>query len=501
MEKRKIKTLSTITLFVVLFCTVFAFNSWEKRFCMGVKLIDRSDLQKYSECNDLDMSMLSFNGEKVALDAAKKTIYISQSSDKLDEKSLLEGMIKYADPTYELYFLNDGAIQNIKNSVMEAQPLTLVICDGARYQTVSVVVTTLPVIALDGEVTHLNDDGREVFTGSFVIWAGNEPETKAYSIKTSDVEWHIRGNSSSLMSKCPWKMSLKKGNGENNNLSLLGLGADDDWILNSLVMDDCKIREKLFMDLWNENARDTEYNYKMSSGEYVEVLVCGEYKGLFLLQRRLDAKYLDIKDETILKETYYGATSAQTQYELVNAGCAESEIYAFMERVYDGSDCSGYNISNLIDTELFLQLFMAWDNSGHKNMYHVLKKTDGGFEAYLIPWDTDMSIGIYFGDHDFYYGGISYSVNIRYEMGVLKEQGLVSQEASAARWVNLRQGMFNEEYIKQKIESIYDPIALSGAVARDKALWGERYGGFDTIENLKLCVSERLKILDAYYGI
>lgn len=501
MEKRKFRTVGAIAIFSVLLSTIFAFRAWEKHFCMGVAVINESELQKYLPCDDLDLSMLAFNDKKVALDVESRTVYISQLSDKLDEKSRLEGIIRCSDPAYQLYFLNNDALKNIKNSVAEGHPLSLVICDGTCYQTVQVIVTTLPVIALDGEVTHLNDEGRAVFTGNFTIWTGSDPETNAYSIKTSDVQWHVRGNSTSGLEKCSWKISLKKENGNNNDLNLLGMGADDDWILNSLVMDDCKVREKLFMDLWNENARNVEYNYKMSSGEYVEILICGEYKGLFLLQRRLDAKYLGLENETILKETQYDATNAQAQYELRKAGCSESEIYAFMEQVYNGTDCSGYNAFNLVDTNLFLQLFMAWDNFGHKNMYHVLRKTDSGFEAYLIPWDTDMTLGLNWGSHGFYYAGISDSVNIRYELGVLEDQGLVSEKASAAQWKELRQGLFSEDNIKQKIESIYDQIALSGSVARDKALWGERYSGVDTVENLKMCVSERLRILDAHYGV
>ena len=73
------------------------------------------------------------------------------------------------------------------------------------------------------------------------------------------------------------------------------MGADDDWILNSLTMDDTRIREKLFMDLWNLNVEKTDYNFKMSTGEFVEVVMNGKYYGLCLLQRRLDAKYLELE--------------------------------------------------------------------------------------------------------------------------------------------------------------------------------------------------------------
>lgn len=489
-----------LAILAVLLCVASAFHAWEKRFCMGVEMINKSELRNYQLCDDLNLALLTFNDEKVALDIANKTLYISQAPEQLAEGSLLEGTLQYSDPACTLYFLRDDAIENIQRSVAEAHPLTLVICDGTRYQTASVVITTLPVLMLEGDVTHQDGEGRPVFTGNFTLWTGNDPETEAYSIKKSDVQWHIRGNSSSKMEKCPWKLSLKKENGDNRNLNLLGLGADDDWILNSLVMDDCKLREKLFMELWNENASNTDYNYKMSSGEYVEAVICGEYKGLFLLQRRLDAKYLGLKEETLLKETLYDAANVQAQYEVVKARHSEEEIYAFMEQVYNRTDCSGYNASNLVDTNLFLQLFMAWDNFGHKNMYHVLRKTENGFEACLIPWDTDMSLGLNWGSSGFYYEGASDRVENRLEWSVLKAQGLMSESTSAVRWEKLRQGIFSEEYMTQTIEGLYSQISLSGAAARDYALWGEHYGGVDTVESLIACVSERLRLLDTYYG-
>ena len=55
-------------------------------------------------------------------------------------------------------------------------------------------------------------------------------------------------------------------------MDFLGLEADDDWILNSLVIDDTRLREKTVMDLWNNGAANEEYNYKMSTGKYVELI-------------------------------------------------------------------------------------------------------------------------------------------------------------------------------------------------------------------------------------
>ena len=95
-------------------------------------------------------------------------------------------------------------------------------------------------------------------------------------------------------------MSLKKENGENLNVDLIGMGADGDWILNPMNLDDTKLREKSAIDLWNNYIKNPANDYAMSDAQYVEVISNGEYYGLYLLQRRVDAKYLQLDKDTDL---------------------------------------------------------------------------------------------------------------------------------------------------------------------------------------------------------
>ena len=54
------------------------------------------------------------------------------------------------------------------------------------------------------------------------------------------------------------------------------------------------------MDLWNTYLAQEEYNYKMSQGKYAEVVCNGQYCGLYLLQRRIDRKYLELDENQFL---------------------------------------------------------------------------------------------------------------------------------------------------------------------------------------------------------
>ena len=69
----------------------------------------------------------------------------------------------------------------------------------------------------------------------------------------------------------------------------------------------------------------------------------------------------------------------------------------------------------------------------------------------------------------------------------------------AVRWFELRQWLIVEEDLHAYIDEMYAFLSESGAFQRDTKLWGERYKGADSIENLKRFFTVRLEYLDEYY--
>ena len=69
-----------------------------------------------------------------------------------------------------------------------------------------------------------------------------------------------------------------------NDISLLGLPDDDDWILNANFIDKTFLRHvvsyELFQDMRTEN--------KISKTKYVEILINNQYEGLYVLMQKLD---------------------------------------------------------------------------------------------------------------------------------------------------------------------------------------------------------------------
>ncbi|MBE6975673.1 MAG: hypothetical protein E7439_00530 [Ruminococcaceae bacterium] len=473
-----------------------------RKYCMGIGLISQEEAVKYDYYSSFKIEKLSYNGMPVVFDRKSWSIYISLTEESLVDYYDLPGKLEWTDPYSKIAFVKNEALMNIRESVRNNIPLTMYITDGKTYRFVNVVITTMPVVHMTGKVTHKDEDNRDVYTGNLTVYNGQEPGK--YSVQTSKLEWHVRGNTTAKKDKKPWKLSLKDENGDNNHLEFLGMGADDDWILNCLTMDDTKMKEKLYMDYWNDLASQTEHNFKMSTGEYVEVVINNQYLGLFLLQRRVDAKYLELNDnDVLLKVVNYGLTKAEDAYEFVTDPVNEKQIYATMQKVLDQKDSSMYNLSNMIDTNLMMQFTSALDNQGLKNMFHVLIPSGSGYTHYFVPWDTDQSLGVVWSHEksDFAYDFIRSKTERvqRKETVAMAKLRPDYYQLEAVRWFELREKFLIEEDILAYIDDTYESMNACGVFARDTKLWGERYKGSDTVENLKRFISARLAYLDDYY--
>lgn len=92
----------------------------------------------------------------------------------------------------------------------------------------------------------------------------------------------IRGTTSALLDKKPYSLTtLKNDNVSNNNVSILDMPAENDWVLNSLAFDETLIRDYLAYDI----ARNM--GQYASRGKYCEVVINGDYKGLYIFMEKL----------------------------------------------------------------------------------------------------------------------------------------------------------------------------------------------------------------------
>lgn len=504
LKTQKIKLAIFICMLLALCIVACLLIHRDHQYCMDILLTSEDTLSDYKEDPSIDISGLLFGGEAVAFDSASNTIYISQPSDKLVHSSELIGTLESADPGCSLYFLEDTAIRNISESVSNSTPLTLAVIKGDSFRTVNVILTTLPVLRLEKTELFQDETGQDVMTGSFVLWGGGTSSSTDYTTVSGTTQWHIRGGVSRLKPKKSWKLSLKDANGENKDLDLLGLGADDDWILNAMSMDDTKIRDKLTTELWNQYLYDSDQDFPMSTSQYVEAVINNEYQGLFLLMRRVDAKYLQLDKQTdiLLKGTSWIATTTEEAYEIIYSPYSAEQTYQIIDNAIENTAGSSISLENFAKTNVFLNYFAALDNAGFKNMFYILRPSETGYTLFYLPWDMDMSMGvIYLPDAGIVYD-YSESMNAivnRIEYIPMKGLHPELDQIMADHWKDCRTSLYSEALIKEFVSKHTDTICFSGAFGRDVQKWGFLYDGMDTHSTLIQYCIERLSVLDSYY--
>ena len=119
-----------------------------------------------------------------------------------------------------------------------------------------------------------------------------------------------------------------------------------------------------------------------------------------------------------------------------------------------------------------------------------------------IPWDTDMSFGVYWNDGFRYIPESVETISYRMEYEKIRAQYPEIDQLLAERWKELRQSVYSEENIFNKVHEYTMKIHGSGAYTRDYNYLGwHSWGEEDTLENFETYITKRLQILDNYYGV
>jgi hypothetical protein len=138
----------------------------------------------------------------------------------------------------------------------------------------------------------------------------------------------------------------------------------------------------------------------------------------------------------------------------------------------------------------------------YNNIFHVLRKTETGYDYFLLPWDTDMSFGVTWklGEGFCYdYDESLAAIGCRIEAdGEMLENPDYAQKATE-HWHTMRQTVFEEQALLARVDALYDQLLPTGALTREKLRWPEYYHGADTVENMKYFISDRLAYLDEFY--
>lgn len=122
---------------------------------------------------------------------------------------------------------------------------------------------------------------------NFVSDADNE----AYINYSGTIGIETRGSSSQALDKKPYSFdTLEENRVDNDNVELLGMPKENDWILNSFAFDDSMMRDYISYDMARKMG---QYAVNL---KYCEVIINGDYKGLYALSEKIkiDGDRVDI---------------------------------------------------------------------------------------------------------------------------------------------------------------------------------------------------------------
>ena len=194
-----------------------------------------------------------------------------------------------------------------------------------KYYDLGKFSTTLPVI-------YMNTKGQQilkenVICGNIALLDGNEEAQSVSAVPNSIYRATIkyRGASSySKFDKKQYRIEFYKNNKDSTKkVSLAGMGANSEWVLNGPYLDKTLIRNKLVYDL----AR--ELNGWAPDTRFVELFVDGKYQGVYLAVEPVT------NGESRLRLAEFGLLSGETAYvvnrDRIDTGTEEIETWGKTE--------------------------------------------------------------------------------------------------------------------------------------------------------------------------
>ena len=405
----------------------------------------------------------------------------------------------------------------------------------------------LPIILIDTYGVEIPDEPRIPASMGII---NNESGVNYIDDPFNDFDGSItierRGNSSQWQGKTPYRFETVDDEGENSNVELLGMPAENDWALYAPWQDKTMIRNVLTYQLSNEMGRYA------SRSRHVELYLNNEYRGIYVLMEKIkrDGNRVDISklnpgeitgdDVTggyILKfdwfytgdniggfESEYDNMIYNYHYPKPSDIVPEQEAYIEeyineFETIMMGTDytndSTGY--PSMMNVESFVDFILLQELAKNVDAYRLstyIYKDKESIDNRLTAgpvWDFNHG----FGNCDY---GETWEVDnwlleynpeggdqVAFWWEFLWED-LAFQHKAAVRYTELRQTIFSEEHIYSIIDSITD--YLGPAVDRNFARWPllgnyiwPNYYVFDTYEEeidyLKSWTAQRLAWMDS----
>lgn len=413
---------------------------------------------------------------------------------------------------------------------------------GNKEINTKITFTFLPLLVLQGSF------GYDYTQGSMSLYSSDATEPTISLIKA---KW--RGGSTNTADKHKRNYKIKSINfkGKSQDISLLGMREDNNWIMDAGQIDLFRLRNRIATEIWNDFATKPYYASKEPkaksgvTGKVVEVILNNEYRGIYSLTEAMDRKELKLKkyddknqefhgqlwkvsswdkatfwdidkDYDNTQETWHAFETKYPDIDDVNP-TDYSPLYEAIDFVVNSNDETFkkevgdyFDIPVLIDYQLFLETLKPVDNNG-KNMYWGIYDVAKSKKLTLAIWDLDASVG-----QDWHCStplrpdyllpntdlGVKDGFNLYHRLSSLNVNNY--NEKVASRYQELRKTYFSEENLISRYQGYYDMLVKSGAASREECKWSKDsdIGGYplnfkSEIEYIKNWIINRLNYLDS----
>lgn len=392
--------------------------------------------------------------------------------------------------------------------------------------------SNLPIVIIETDGGVPIPDEPKVLGNMKIIWHqdgsrnymsdANNPEFLNYDGR---IGIEIRGSSSQMLSKKPYGLeTLQADNVTNNNVSILGMPKENDWILNSLAYDQTGMRDVISYELSEKLGQYTPRRV------YCEVVINGQYNGLYVFLEKIkaDDNRVNIdKDGGYIVQTdraENGTPAAWTMPEWGGDIATFVHHYPKYENIttaqneyiksvfFDLADKAGnHNISiengfpSIIDVSTFVDFMMIAEFASNVDVYTLStffhKDRNGKLRAGPV-WDYNLA-----------YGYDEFGYRSRYDVWQFNNQDNNGPEFFnelfetpefrcylAKRWFELSSegNMLDYNVLCSRIDEIDEWI--TEAIGRDNIRWHQMYQHDSYVEDMKEWILDRINWLNNNIG-
>jgi len=329
------------------------------------------------------------------------------------------------------------------------------------------------------------------------------------SISTA-ITIHVRGNSSRSFEKSSYSIRLTDENGLNNPQPLLGMDAHHEWVLHGPYLDKSLIRNYMWYNIGGELM-----GYSPSV-RFCEVIIDGEYRGLYVLTERISAGEYGARlnltvnakqnifsgyilqlnghrppanNEALAEQFTYYALRIPFQMdiefpgrqnltpEITNAIGKDFSDFEKSLYSYDYDD-KKYGYAERINTESFIDYFLINEftcnyDAGWLSTF-IYKDTSGKYNMCL--WDMNSACDNYYSSQT---EPMTFQMqNCPWYVMLLKDENFTS--ALVDRYRELRKTYFSDEYLTQYVDGVVE--WLGPAVDRNFEVWGYTFDGYKPLQ-------------------